>query len=151
MTIRIVSFDPGYVTGFCEAIWNPGDDDFLVVKSSTIDWPSRHTGVRDLLLGTGEVPLPSVIVAESFRLYAHKAQDQIGQDFPSARILGVIETYAYEYGVLNTMILQPASVMSRVQIRPEHKSSLDKSEHARDAYKHLRYWIVMHKETYHAT
>jgi hypothetical protein len=143
--MRIISFDPGEITGFCEAEWLPGNDDFSIVKSSTINWSDRFAGIRDSLLGNSDAQLPSVVIAESFRLYAGKARDQINNSFPSVHVIGIISTYMFEYGILDRLVLQPASVMSRVMLLKEHVPSLLKSEHARDAYRHLRYYIVTKK------
>jgi hypothetical protein len=138
--MRIVSFDPGEHTGFCEA--NVDGDTFEVVKSTTIVWEERFELVPQLLVGTDKAPLPDVIVVEMFRLYGHKAQAQVGNDFPSSQMIGVIQTYAHMLNLLDKVVLQPASVMSRVKILDEHAPSLHRSEHARDAYKHLRYYVV---------
>ena len=141
--MRIVAFDPGERTGFCEALVSD-DGSFQVVMSCTIAWRDRFIETPILLQSNETVPLPEIIVVESFRLYAHKAKDQIGNDFPSAQMIGTIQTYLHQLGILDRLILQPASAMSRVQILPDHMPSLDRAEHARDAYKHLRYYIVTH-------
>jgi len=156
--MRIVAFDPGAVTGFCEALVS-SDGTIQVVKSQEIAWANRFSGVHGLLrgieLGTRTLdpdrtfaPLPDVIVVEAFHLYAHRAKEQIGNDFPSVKMMGVIETYAFELGILDKIIYQPASVMSRVTILTEHVPSIARSEHARDAYRHLRYYVVMHPDKF---
>lgn len=142
--MRIVSFDPGETTGFCEALVNPHDDGkFQVVKSAKIAWGDRFW-VNQLLAGVDEAPPPDTIVVESFHLYAHKAKDMIGNSFKSSEMIGIISTYAHIQGLLERMVFQPASCMTRVQILPEHAPHLLESEHARDAYRHLRYYIVTH-------
>jgi len=142
--MRYVAFDPGGSTGFCEAIATLSDRTFQVVKSCTIDWSDRFK-VGDLLQGTDEAPLPDAVIVESFRLYQHRAKEQIGSDFPSSQVIGMIEMIAWQIGILDKVVYQPASNISRVQVLPEHKPSVAASEHARDAYRHLRYYILTNK------
>lgn len=137
---RMVAFDPGLTTGFIDVDVSD-DGGFRVVKSCEIAWSSRFS-IGELLQWNEVVPQPSAIVVEKFTLYAHRSKDQIGSDFPSAQVIGIIETYAHQLGLLDVVHYQMASVMSMVRILPEHYPYLIKSEHARDAYKHMRYFIV---------
>jgi hypothetical protein len=141
--MRIVAFDPGETTGYCDAEVSD-DGSFRVITSCTIAWSARFRVTRELLQGMHlTVPLlPDAIIVESFRLYYHKKDDQVGNDFPSSQFRGIIETFAWELGLLDKVVLQPASVMSRVAILAEHVPQVIRSEHARDAYRHLRYYVV---------
>ncbi len=145
--IKILSIDPGETTGVCAAVVLPSDEDIRIVKSCTLGWAQRFD-VRGLLQSTfsdenGWVSLtPDVIVVEGFRLYANRAKQQIGNDFPSVQLIGMIEFVSYELGVLDRVVYQPASCMKMVTIEPKYRSQLMNSEHARDAFKHLRYYAV---------
>lgn len=139
--MRILAFDPGKTTGFCEAIVDPTNSNIQIVNSCTLAWERRFF-VHELLQGTCEAPLPDVVVVESFHLYAHKAQELIGSIFPSVQIIGTLEAYAFELGIIDRIVYQPASVMSRVELL-EYGKLLAPSPHARDAFKHLRYYVVM--------
>lgn len=134
--VHIVSIDPGKTTGVC-AIRYKGKNSFEVLLSCEVSWESRYT-LYDILSRYQ----PVYIVLESFRLYPHKAQEQIGSDFPSSRIIGMVEAYAQQLG-LAAPTFQPAVCMQMVEVLPEHKGYLRMtSEHRKDAYKHARYFVV---------
>lgn len=113
-------------------------DDFQLTQAGQIPWQERFSCLKKLIIED----LPCWIVVESFRLYEHKAQDQVNSDFPSVRVIGAIEAYLEGVGRLDRLVLQPASVRSRVQILNEHKPMLVNKVHAHDAYQHLRYFFV---------
>lgn len=132
-----IAWDPGVTTGICIIELLP--DDFRVHQSATMPWERRFTMVPDILKWLQ----PKYIVIERFALYASKAKDQIGSEFPSAQLRGVIEMASVF--VLNTtphVIIQPASIMTRVEILERDAPLILPSEHARDAYKHARYFAT---------
>lgn len=145
--MRILGFDPGKSTGYVDidlpAI-TAGDPGIAVAASSVLPWDDRFQ-IYNLIDGRMyDTGLPDVIVVESFHLYAGFAKQQINNDFPSSQVIGIIHAYAHLLGVLDKVILQPASCISKVAI-PQHLGSrIDRSEHARDAFKHVRYYIVTH-------
>lgn len=140
----IMGWDPGETTGVCVAEWNQLETSFKVIYSSLVTWPTRLPRIRELI----EAYQPTNTVVESFRLYESKARDQIGNDFPSVQVIGIIEAYLYMTG-LQLPTYQSASTISGrppVQILPEHQGLLylgtaAMMEHSNDAYKHMRYWI----------
>ncbi len=134
----IVSFDPGETTGVVVGNW-VADREFGIVHAEEIFWTERFVRPEIILSSW----MPEYIVIESFRLYPHAARTQIGKDFPSAQVIGTIETYANMLGLLDRVHKQPASVRSSVQIEPKHKVMLESSVHVADAYKHLRYFIIV--------
>lgn len=137
----VMAWDPGGTTGVCVAAWNrqtPGT--FKVLYDNVVLWPTRLRRIRELI----DEYEPETTITESFRLYESKAKDQIGADFPSCQVIGIIEAYLYMTG-LNLPIYQPAAIISGkppVQILLEHQPLLHHSEHGRDSYKHARYWIA---------
>lgn len=136
----VMSWDPGGTTGVCVAEWSPRiQGTFRVIYNSVVLWPSRLARIRELI----DEYVPETTVVESFKLYEHKAQDQIGSNFPSSQVIGIIEAYLYMTG-LNLPVYQSASLICGkppVLILAEHNALLHHSEHGRDAYKHARYWI----------
>lgn len=134
----VVAFDPGVTTGFAAAEWQGGKD-FGLTEITQIPWNDRFHQVKDLL----EFHVPDYIVIEDFRLYHHRAKSQIGKDFPSVQMIGIIQTYSYEMGYLDRIIMQPASVRSSVKIADEHLLMVGASPHIQDAYKHLRYFVIV--------
>ena len=145
--MRVLGFDPGETTGLVEARFD--DDGFHVVHAVDVAWENRFSLMYYLYCGTPTqgplVELPDIVIVESFHLYARKAASQIGNFFPSVRIIGMIEAFLYtwpcEYPHEREIIFQPASNISLVAIQPEHGMMLG-SAHTIDAYKHVRYFYV---------
>jgi hypothetical protein len=133
----ICGIDPGETTGFVLMCLTSTKGDYDVIKAFEIPW-GRRFELRNLL----HKYLPDVLVIESFRLYEHKAKDQIGSDFPSVRVIGITEAYMYELDCLKAITYQPAHVTARVQVLARHVGVIGSSEHVKDAYKHLRYYLV---------
>jgi hypothetical protein len=136
--MNIVAFDPGVTTGCVVAAYESGST-FLITRAEEIPWGGRFHGIKRIL----NFYNPEFIVVESFRLYPHKAQAQIGQDFPSAQVIGIIEAYAYEAGLLDRIRKQPAAARVKTKVLDTHKAALRSTPHIIDAYQHLRYFIVV--------
>lgn len=140
----IVGIDPGQTTGVCAA--DEQGDDFQVASTWQIPWENRLSFFRALLCGTfahdnGEPLLPEVIVIEKFHLRPGRALEQIGSDFPSVRIIGIVEAFASLcLPVQPLLIFQDPSVIGRVEILPQHAEQLKGLIHAQDAYRHVRYY-----------
>ena len=151
MSKRIIAIDPGRTTGV--VIGTVGSQtnptELQLLEAFEIHWPNRLTAV-DALFGNMLIgsPIPAVtveaVVIESFHLYAHKAKEQIGNEFPSVRVIGYVEMLCWQYHIDHLITFQGASEISRVQILKEHEQHLH-SEHMKDAYKHFRLWCVKHK------
>ena len=144
--MRVIGIDPGQTTGYVDIHLNGSS--WQVVDAQEITWDERFR-LGPLLAGTPSdnivgPPLPDYVVVEQFTLYAHKAQEQIGSHFPSARVIGTLEAYMYDAGIIDRLIFQPASVRSLVKIMPAHEAILTGSPHKRDAYQHARYFLVTH-------
>lgn len=138
----ILSFDPGLSTGVGLARVGEGTD-FDVLQLAILRWENRFA-VRDYL-----EHMPDRILLESFRLYRHKAQHMVNDTFPSCEVIGIIEAYAYQLGILDRVIRQPASVRQNVLVLDKHRdivAAAGPEDHPRDAYKHIRYHIVVNRE-----
>lgn len=134
----VVSFDPGETTGFVAASWLGGKD-FGITNVALVPWADRFAQTGELL----KLYTPDYIVIEDFRLYHHRMKSQIGKDFPSVQMIGIILTYCFQLGYLDRVTKQPASVRSSVKIADEHLLMVGASPHVQDAYKHLRYFIIV--------
>lgn len=151
MSNVICAWDPGGTTGFCAGILDPQQPSgFRILESAIVPWPNRFSRIRGLI----DLYRPHTTIVEPFVLYKHKAKDQIGSKFPSSQVIGIIEAYLYMTGCAMP-IYQGAFLIAGkppVQVLPEHEGqlwlegSVDLREHARDAYKHLRYWVVQHQQ-----
>jgi hypothetical protein len=144
---RIVSVDPGQTTGWVEGIYDSETREWDVRDAKEIAWENRFL-IGPLLTSPtcfeDVVPplLPSYVICEQFTLYAHKATDQIGSHFPAVRVIGTLEAFLYEMGILDRLIFQGASVRERTQVMAIHYPFVAASQHKIDAYQHLRYFIV---------
>lgn len=130
----ICGWDPGETTGLCIIEADTSFDGFTVALSATIPWKQRLTMIRNIVHAHN-----AIHIVEDYTIYASKAKDQIGSKVPSARVIGIIAAFCYEYE--REMHLWPASCIERTQILPAHAPLLlrpDPGEHARDAYKHAR-------------
>lgn len=138
METYVLGIDPGRTSGVCILRTHEPDRGFDVVKSYEISWSSRFEFlplISSLALQC-QPPQRLAIVIESFRLYPHRARQQIGSAFPSVQIIGIVETAAFIAGVLDTIVYQPSSNISRVEVL--HPVGV--SPHVQDAYKHARYY-----------
>lgn len=135
--MKLVAIDPGHTTGYVEA--EATDGVLTLTKVLQIPWEERFS-LMSLLCA---LPLPDAVIVESFRLYAHKARAQINNDFPSVRVIGIVEAAAYLVDILDRVHFQPASIRTRVQVLPEHQEVDRAGPHARDAYQHLRFFYAM--------
>jgi hypothetical protein len=142
----VVGIDPGETTGYISArLHNNGN--LEVVEAEEFVWSKRFELIPRIgrLVGAPLTtdPPPLEIVMESFFLYPHKARHQIGNYFPSVRVIGIVEAALWMHGALGLLTMQPAANMSRVKIL----HPLPASPHIRAAYKHVRYRVVT---KYHA-
>jgi hypothetical protein len=111
-------------------------DAFALTSVAEIPWSARFSGVQAVLAHADH------IVVESFRLYASRAQDQINNSFPSAQVIGIIDTWAWMYNKYEKIVEQPASDIGRTVVLPQHLAAIGTgSEHKKDAYKHVRRFI----------
>lgn len=138
---RIIGIDPGRTSGYVDLVIED-DGTILVAKAQEVLWDERFRFKEFLDYYAGVMlpfnMLPDAIVIEAFTLRAAEAHHQVGSDFPSVRIIGLVEAYAYELDILDRIVFQPATLKEFVK----KKHELPASEHVLDAYKHARYFIV---------
>lgn len=137
---KLIAIDPGSTTGFVEA--ETSLVGITLLRVIEIPW-ERRFALRDLLWNEGSQPVPDKVIIESFRLYAHRAQSQVNNDFPSVRVIGIVEAALHEFGWLDKLVFQPASVRSRVVVASPYREQL-RSPHTHDAFQHIRYYYVTH-------
>ena len=142
----IVGIDPGYTTGYCMVEESSDHRDFQVVSAAQIPWEKRISFFVALFSGTfanakDEPQLPEIVVIEAFRLRPGRAMEQVGSDFPSVRVIGIVETLIYCCQPCKPLLVfQEPGVIGRVEILPEHIDQLSGLIHAADAYRHVRYY-----------
>jgi len=131
----IVAIDPGFTTGVAVGeVIHPKQ--FDLINTYSLLWENRFETSTIL-----DQYKPEVVVMEDFRLYRHKAMDQVNSPFPSARVIGSVDAFCWQRGI--RVAMQPASVMSRVGILSKDKDAVGSILHIGDAYKHLRYYTLM--------
>ena len=141
----VLGVDPGQTTGFCLLKNCQGRQRvYSLLEAGQILWDRRKLDMYALLSGTyrTRLPVPEAIVIESFRLRPGRAMEQVGSTFPSVQVIGNIEAFQFALSLSVPLIFQEPSIISRVEILPEHEDRLTGKPHAQDAYKHARYYLV---------
>jgi hypothetical protein len=154
----IIAFDPGATTGVC-ILYSTGERapgskyvDINVIKAGQVLWDDRLTleqwiavpHRRTQVSGSDPNESELYVIYEGFRLYPHMAagQAKIRSSFPSVEVIGMIKAWCAQLGIKDDHIIeQPAALRKSVRLLPEH-SALVKGVHAKDAYRHGRYFIV---------
>jgi len=136
----IIGIDPGLTTGVCVIDDVVSAREFTIVQSGEISWSNRFW-FREFFI-TNSRSLKTIVI-EQFKLYEHKAKSQTGSIIPSARMIGIIEAYAYECNLLPLIVFQPASFISaRGNYTIQVLHQLPSSDHVRDAYRHIRKYLL---------
>ena len=138
----ILAFDPGRVTGFCRMTVDDKGLDFLIMNSFEIDWDERLATIYHIFTKAQE---DDYIVVEAFRLFPHKAMQQVGSDFPSSQVIGIIEAMCYINQVQpKQVVYQVPGDISRVQVLDKDLEYVAGSPHKIDAYRHARLFFLRH-------
>ncbi len=125
----LIAFDPGATTGFCVF-----EDTRFITGGEVKD---------DLSLdGVLATYVPDLVLYESFRLFPNKAQAMIGSEFLPAQVIGTLRYLCKVRGV--KMIEQPPMLKKFFMpvARLKYYGVDLKSEHARDAARHILYYLV---------
>lgn len=149
----VLAIDPGETTGYVVIRYDgmtandtdrhvgrqvQGGRQFTVLVAGQYEWDQRFR-IQQRIQDADH------IVMESFRLYAHKAQEQINNTFPSVETIGIVTAFAYLEAKLGAIVMQPASMRTNVDVLNEHKGYVQAHVHAHDAYQHGRIYILKHK------
>lgn len=124
----ILSLDPGETTGYAVVEPEGWPKEFPKVHERGVI--SLWRGLRALI----ERYHPDVIVAEEYRLYPNKARTQYHDRILPARVLGVIQYLAEEYGIPH--VFQSASVGKAARLPEEIFERVRTLAHERDALCH---------------
>ena len=139
--IRLAAFDPGLTTGYCVIDIQDDGKDFVVHRTDEIPWEARFKNLEYIFLEDQ----PKIIVIEQFRLYPHKAKAQIGSEFPSVRVIGIIETMCYQERIDETKIhFQGAGDIVKTMVLDRDVKLVAGSPHKIDAYRHARLHFLKH-------
>lgn len=139
----ILTFDPGESTGWICATFESGT--LIDIKGGTA--PSDHRRVAEII----EVNVPDVIVLESFKLYPKLAQNGTmnWNSFYPCEVIGVIK---YVAQIKKIPVVQQSPSVKRfsggihVQMWKSVRKITDITEHTKDAFLHLRYYMRNNKD-----
>jgi hypothetical protein len=116
-----------------------------ILDASDVPWNDRFV-ITDIIAAWFKQVGNVWVVCEAFNLYAHAAQSQINSDFPSVQIIGMLQAEMHRLNRYDRLIMQPASTRKPIQIKGEYKQPLQGLHHAKDAFKHARYFIITQKD-----
>lgn len=138
----LIAIDPGATTGVAFGT-NVRDRDFELLSTKLVLWEQRleyfSTTLRD------NAAVIAAIIIERFALSSSPLlqRSQAGSEFPSVRVIGIIEAYAHLYGLHSKIVYQVPVNMASIRTIPAHHLKLvGASPHTQDAYKHLRYYVL---------
>jgi len=130
---RLLSIDPGKHVGWA------------IFENGTVKDLGAISGVEKFDEWLHEVPAKygpvDVVVMEDFRLFRHKAQQQIGSRFEASQVIGLVTSWARrnkaELVMQNADILGIAPKWSKMPMPKDHSKS-----HHVSAYNHAFYYLV---------
>lgn len=127
----LLAFDPGETTG-----WALFKDDGVFLGFGQVKYGEELYTSLD---GFTDI---NTVVIEKFTLYKHKAKQQSGSEMKTSQVIGIIKTYARNWGA--EVVEQPASIkpiaekFSGLQAsKGSHKNS-----HHKDAFNHAIYYFI---------
>lgn len=130
--MRILAFDPGENTGW--AYIDTGKLEHFDAGTIVRDF----TGIESLIAFYS----PHTVVYEAFRLYPGKAASMAWNDFYPVQVIGIIKFLCEKSGI--QYVEQAASIKAfsgGIDDRWVKYKAPDKTEHSKDAYLHLKYYL----------
>lgn len=139
--MRVLALDVGLTTGVVLADARGYKDLDILIASDV----KGHDALIDYLWSM----LPSydldVLIYEDFRVYEHKAKALTGSALPASVSIGITLAAHRTLKPELTLVTQMASERSYVKqagILPSHKPMFKGLHHARDAYYHIRTYLL---------
>lgn len=139
----IIAIDPGKSTGVAIGQLRGVDYEYALIVAEVVPWDMIIVYLSNVLDHYDRHI--AAVVCESFALYndTRTMNAQIGSDFPSSQIIGMLKMLLYVKGKLDLLHMQTPSSRKQIKtIPPEHKAMVSSSPHTFDAYQHLRYFIL---------
>lgn len=139
---RLITFDPGHHTGYSVLVAGQ------LVELGTIELENRTKSLLRLFSSDDDfLPMETVIVVESFRLYPWKATKKYWDDFPEVETIGMIKLLAESKGY--TLIIQNPSqkdAYNNALLKAVFPvSKFQYTRHSLDALRHAVVYYI-HKE-----
>lgn len=134
----LLGIDPGLRTGF--SFVDEIDGDVRVLSEGSVHFNDIVDWIAEELPSDA---MPERIVCESFQLFGSKAKQQIGSEFETVQVIGMMKFIAKLHGV--SIEMQPPSIKP-IAVKFSGRRPVgthDKSHHV-DAYNHVIYWLREH-------
>lgn len=136
----LIAIDPGATSGVAIGQYL-GSRMFIVSEVYELIWSQRFEIKKVIRTLAPRIPY---IIVEEYRIFPDKAIEQAWSKVPSAQMIGIIEAVADDCHLLHNVFYQKPSQISNTRVldrdEPLTRSARD---HKRDAYKHLRYFVLM--------
>jgi len=147
MKSLLVSIDPGGTTGFCVFQFPSGiiTETYAVHTALEVRFSNRLWFRSFFLKYQEEI---GIILLERFKLFRNPKtmEAQINSEFPSVRIIGIVEAQAEMYGLFDRIRFQEPGDRKSANIPRYDWAAVGPSDHVKDAYRHARYYTLMHRE-----
>jgi len=132
--MNYLAIDPGEKhCGMAEAIGFKENE----MMCGEYTWTPKN--LLDYLSDSGCVTNYDAIIIEEFRLYPWTAKSLIWSDMPVCKLIGKIEYICEKNGI--KVVFQKASIKRLPFVKKELKGKKFKTQHERDAYMHLVYYL----------
>lgn len=133
----ILAIDPGETTGWALFIQGELTDSGQALTKTVADFGDWFEEATASFQGR------VVIVAEDYRIYAHKLAEHTFSSVHTLRILGALELlcHASSFPLVYQMAYQAKTFVDNRKL--EHWGMLVKGRHARDAVRHAAYYLTV--------
>lgn len=139
--MRILVFDPGEHIGW---VFFDTEMEYLI-GGTTGD--GLHKDVS-LLIPLFDAYTPEVVVYETFNLYAGAASHLVNNDFYTCQVIGAIKLLCHQRGITRIVAQSPGVKKFSGGLDNAWKAMEKiggKTEHIKDAYLHLKYFLTFNK------
>jgi hypothetical protein len=138
--MKYLFLDPGHTTGY--AVFNTGENMSFVSGQINTETSEDFIHLWDFMIDHS----PYCIYYESFRLYAHKSQAQINNEFITCQVIGIIKLWA-EMNKISINQTTPQKVKSIWTDQKLKKFGFHKPSqpHANDAMRHGLTILQVHR------
>lgn len=132
---KLLCIDPGNTTGW--AVFNPDSHKLIQAGATKLSMYQMFKMLQETN--------PDEIVYESFRLYAHKAESMVNNDFYPSQLIGVIRLYAeqYEIPITSQSAAKGKAIWTDGKLTKFNYSH--SIVHARDAIRHGLTYLGTHR------
>lgn len=142
-----LAIDPGGTTGFTafnvpNGLVDP--ETYSIHTALEVTFNNRFWFNRFFIDYRDDIGL---IILERFKLFNNQKtmNSQINSEFPSVRVIGIVEAFAQLNGLFDLIRFQEPNDRKSAQIPRDHYKALGPSNHVRDAYRHWRYYALTHR------